>query len=565
LIKILTNIEFPLFIDKLESVRVHEKVLVHVETDALRFSQYCQHSSPDILIVVPNLRFDSEFEKIKMNSQTGALWVACHNDLTVNREWVNDCDAIVSFTDSKEKLQKLLKIFLDIRTLRQSQKLDSFSDKELVKKIILERKLFLIARKGFEQTISHKNFETKCLKFINSSFQIEKKIDEITRYMTSFFEGAKCVVSLKHDSKTLVYSSTDNSFFKGQLFNVKDTVLEAALVGTPVFERELDSPLLSDTGDVAVLAFPIKAGAEIIGLFTFYRDASCSFELRDYTTVWDIVRELGDLFVGVSIDDVFNISLEKDTGLYSKGSFLKCIENEIDFCDRNSLNLSLLKIQLNGLSELKESFGNDLCNQLVASLKIGIQKFLVNGALMGRFDFDEFGVLIRNTNSKQASILANAVSEFVDHRNYQLMKIINSNGDKDKVLLELEGVSSVNVVDLDKDQNVRGWVKNLWNEHFKRVHNSRMKYLEDAAASQINLSSVIGFASFPIQVGVSSDKDIVLNAEDIVFNDVSEGIDYKNDLILMADKALDFAKQSTTCQSVSFRSICAELQPSSKF
>lgn len=564
MIKILTNIESSLFLDKLESVDEHGKVLVHVETHASRFSQYIFQSDPDVLIIAPNLKFNAEFEKIKAASQTIVLWVVCHSDLILKKEWINRSDGIVSFTDSREKLQKLLKVFLDIRTLKQAEKLDNFSDKELVKKIVLERKLFLNARKGFDQTMLHKNLEIKCLKFMNSSFLIEKKIDEVTMFIASFFEGAQCVVSLKHDARSVVYSSTDKSFFKGQVFNIQDTVLELALIGTPVFERDLHSPLLSDTRYVSVLAFPIKAGNEIVGLFTLYRDAERSFELRDYTTVWDIVRELSDLFIGVSIDDVFNVSVEKETGLYSKQSFLKSIDNEVKFCEQNRLNVSLLKIKLNGLFELNVLFGHDLCNQLIASLKIGIQKFLVNGALMGRFDFDEFGVLVRNTNSKQASILAREVSEFIDHRNYQLMKIINSNGDKDKILLELEGVSSVNVIDLEKDENVRGWVKNLWNEHFKRVHNSRIKYLEDSTDSSISLRSAIGFASFPIKFGTSSDREIVLNAEAMVFSELSEDIDFKTDLVLMAGKALSFANQSTTYQNVSFRSLCSDLQPVSK-
>ena len=70
-------------------------------------------------------------------------------------------------------------------------------------------------------------------------------------------------------------------------------------------------------------------------------------------------------------------------------------------------------------------------------------------------------------------------------------------------------------------------------------------------------------------MGRSLPFDSVLDQSEIrrplaVFSELSEDIDFKTDLVLMADKALAFANQSTTYQNVSFRSLCSDLQPVSK-
>lgn len=100
------------------------------------------------------------------------------------------------------------------------------------------------------------------------------------------------------------------------------------------------------------------------------------------------------------LDLVNQSMLDGKTGLFNRRTFIEKVDSSFSKCQYTK-NLVLAIIEVDDLGKKRETYGRELCDQIVLDISQIIKEcFASNACTCGKYDFDQFAVLVR-TDSQE--------------------------------------------------------------------------------------------------------------------------------------------------------------------
>ena len=85
---------------------------------------------------------------------------------------------------------------------------------------------------------------------------------------------------------------------------------------------------------------------------------------------------------------------------------MEAIEREVAFATRHHHTLSLVMFDIDHFKQVNDNFGHSMGDAALQKLCIGIQDIIRKEDIFARYGGEEFALLLRNTSSEMAFILA---------------------------------------------------------------------------------------------------------------------------------------------------------------
>jgi diguanylate cyclase (GGDEF)-like protein len=108
------------------------------------------------------------------------------------------------------------------------------------------------------------------------------------------------------------------------------------------------------------------------------------------------------------------------TGLYNRRRFQDELEHELSLANADSAPGALLFLDVDQFKDVNDSLGHRAGDELLQGLAVLLQTCVRENDVLARSGGDEFCVLLPNTNSQQARLLAQKIEDAVRHHTFLL-------------------------------------------------------------------------------------------------------------------------------------------------
>lgn len=138
-------------------------------------------------------------------------------------------------------------------------------------------------------------------------------------------------------------------------------------------------------------------------------------------------------------------SARKDplTGIYNRAVLEEAMDREVNFAQRHKSNLSLIMLDLDNFKAINDQYGHTVGDTVLRKVVTHINGEVRNSDLVARYGGEEFTVLMGNTDSKGAMVLAERIRKKV------ASGTVVENGEQIKLTVSL-GISCLNLQDTPK-------------------------------------------------------------------------------------------------------------------
>ncbi len=111
------------------------------------------------------------------------------------------------------------------------------------------------------------------------------------------------------------------------------------------------------------------------------------------------------------------------TGVNNRAAFDKSIEQEMEFSARHKHDLTLMMLDLDKFKDINDNYGHTVGDAILRSFADSIMKCLRGSDILFRYGGEEFSVLLRNTGTEGASLLAERMRKSVEEMEFEYNKI----------------------------------------------------------------------------------------------------------------------------------------------
>lgn len=111
------------------------------------------------------------------------------------------------------------------------------------------------------------------------------------------------------------------------------------------------------------------------------------------------------------------------TGVNNRAAFDKSIQQEMEFSARHKHDLTLMMLDLDKFKDINDNYGHTVGDAILRSFADSIMKCLRGSDILFRYGGEEFSVLLRNTGTEGASLLAERMRKSVEEMEFEYNKI----------------------------------------------------------------------------------------------------------------------------------------------
>lgn len=111
------------------------------------------------------------------------------------------------------------------------------------------------------------------------------------------------------------------------------------------------------------------------------------------------------------------------TGVNNRAAFDKSIEQEMEFSARHKHDLTLMMLDLDKFKDINDNYGHTVGDAILRSFADSIMKCLRRSDILFRYGGEEFTVLLRNTGTKGAALLAERMRKSVEEMEFEYNNI----------------------------------------------------------------------------------------------------------------------------------------------
>jgi len=163
----------------------------------------------------------------------------------------------------------------------------------------------------------------------------------------------------------------------------------------------------------SLLTVPLKTKDEILGVLSFYCRRKKYFSSFELKIAQLFASQAALAIVNKSyIDKISKLAItERLTGLYNQGYFYQRLKEELSRASRWKLPLSILFIDVDGMKNINDTYGHLKGDEILQLVAGGIKNSIREMDIAFRYGGDEFAVILPQTSSKQAFIVAERIKE----------------------------------------------------------------------------------------------------------------------------------------------------------
>jgi diguanylate cyclase (GGDEF)-like protein len=111
------------------------------------------------------------------------------------------------------------------------------------------------------------------------------------------------------------------------------------------------------------------------------------------------------------------------TGVNNRAAFDKTLEQEIEFSTRHNHTLSLMMLDLDKFKDINDNYGHIVGDAVLKSFADCVTKCLRGSDIIFRYGGEEFSVLLRNTKTEGAKLLAERMRKNVENMEFDYNNI----------------------------------------------------------------------------------------------------------------------------------------------
>ncbi len=163
------------------------------------------------------------------------------------------------------------------------------------------------------------------------------------------------------------------------------------------------------------VSVPISSLNKCYGAVSIESRERYNFSRQDtemlYRLAENVASALEILYLNQVIEEY--VIVDEATGMYSKKFFLQKLEDEMRRADDAGNELSLLFVTIDKAAEVENKFGRDGFERVIVTLGKAIRASVRSYDVVGRYDFNRFGVALVNTASNEAYLWAEKIRKNV--------------------------------------------------------------------------------------------------------------------------------------------------------
>ena len=163
------------------------------------------------------------------------------------------------------------------------------------------------------------------------------------------------------------------------------------------------------------IAVPISSLNKCYGALALESRTKGNFTKQDTETLTRLTEYIAASLEVVYLNDVIKeyVIIDDITGAYAKKFFMQRIDEELQRADDAGSELSLLLVTVDHSTDLVQRFGQDGFDRIMGALAKAIRLSVRKYDIVGRLDFNRFGLTLLNTTANEAYLWAEKIRKNV--------------------------------------------------------------------------------------------------------------------------------------------------------
>ncbi len=149
------------------------------------------------------------------------------------------------------------------------------------------------------------------------------------------------------------------------------------------------------------------------------------------------------------------------TGVNNRAAFDKSMEQEMEFSTRHKHDLTLMMLDIDKFKNINDNYGHTVGDAILRNFSDTIMKCLRRSDILFRYGGEEFSVLLRNTSTEGAALLAERMRKRVEEMEFEYNNI------------KVNATVSIGVAQMKEGDEVTGFIGRADDLLYKAKDNGR--------------------------------------------------------------------------------------------
>jgi diguanylate cyclase (GGDEF)-like protein len=169
------------------------------------------------------------------------------------------------------------------------------------------------------------------------------------------------------------------------------------------------------TKEGSFISVPITSINKCYGALNLESREKLNFSRQDVETLYRLSENVASALEILFMQEVIHeyVIVDETTGVYAKKFFLQRMEEEMHRADENGSDLSMLLVTVDKATEVEGRFGKDGFERVMGSLAKAIRASVRPYEIVGRYDHNQFGIVLVDTPANDAYLWAEKIRKNV--------------------------------------------------------------------------------------------------------------------------------------------------------
>jgi diguanylate cyclase (GGDEF)-like protein len=165
----------------------------------------------------------------------------------------------------------------------------------------------------------------------------------------------------------------------------------------------------------SLVSVPISSLNKCYGAVTIESREKYNFSRQDTEMLYRLAENVASALEILYLQEVINeyVIIDDATGMYSRKFFLQKMEDELQRAEDTGSELSMMFVTIDKAQELENRYGKPGFERVIATLAQAIRASVRSYDVVGRYEYNQFGILLANTASNEAYIWAEKIRKNV--------------------------------------------------------------------------------------------------------------------------------------------------------
>jgi diguanylate cyclase (GGDEF)-like protein len=163
------------------------------------------------------------------------------------------------------------------------------------------------------------------------------------------------------------------------------------------------------------VSVPISSLNKCYGAVNIESRERYNFTRQDTEMLYRLAENVASALEILYLNEVITeyVIVDEATGMYSKKFFLQKVEDELHRADDTGSELSLLFVTIDKSQEVENRFGREGFERVIVTLAKAIRASVRTYDVVGRYEYNRFGIVLVNTASNEAYLWAEKIRKNV--------------------------------------------------------------------------------------------------------------------------------------------------------